>query len=172
MRMNSSPSVSVVIASYKREQMLCQTLDRLLQQTYRDYEIIVVDQTLDHLPETQEYLDRLRSDSLIRYYLQRPSLPEARNTGVRKARGDIVIFLDDDVIPDPDLIGHHARTYEEPAVGGVAGQRIIPGLEEPLEPVGLIDGWGRHISNFSSTLPTYAEPVRFKLNASRFPRSS
>jgi GT2 family glycosyltransferase len=157
-QMGTEPLVSVVICTYNREKMLCDTIRQLLEQSYPNYEIVIIDQTANHLPATEAFLHDLVRDGKIRYFLtQPPSLPLARNLGVEKARGEIVLFIDDDVELDPDLITPHVNAYAEDTVGGVAGRRTIPGLEEPLEPVGLIDRWGRHISNFSSTRPATVE---------------
>ena len=155
--MSHRPFVSIVVCTYKREQILCDTLRALLRQLYPSFEIIVIDQTPRHLPETQKFLDTLVAQGRIRYYRASPSLPKGRNLGAMQARGEVVLFVDDDIIPYPNLIQHHAAVYSEPSIGGVAGRRIVPGEREALEPIGRINGCGRHISNFSSTLPALVE---------------
>jgi GT2 family glycosyltransferase len=152
------PLVSVVLPTYGREQVLCQTLAQLLKQTYPSFEVILVDQTPAHSLQTEAYLRALASSASLRLLrLDQASLPHARNVGVRHARGDIVLFVDDDVIPDQNLISSHARAYGDPHTGGVAGRRTVPGEQESLWPIGQIDAWGTHISNFSSTLPSQVE---------------
>jgi GT2 family glycosyltransferase len=148
------PLVSVIIPTYEREQVLCGTLYSLLEQAYPNYEIVVVDQTQQHLSETKEVLDCLASQGLIRYYkIKMPSLPRARNFGARQSLGEIVLFVDDDVIPSPDLIEAHVAQYKNPSIGGVAGRRTYPkeiNIREPPWPVGSIQPDARLITNFSS----------------------
>lgn len=121
--------VSVIIPTYNREEILCQTLDLALRQDYPSYEVIVVDQTKEHLPSTEKYLEQIKDK--IRYFkLDRPNTPTARNLGVREAQGEMVVFLDDDVTFDADLLKNHLLNYSDPKVGGVAGGVITPG--EPV----------------------------------------
>lgn len=125
--------MSIVIATYGREGVLCDTLRHLLAADLGPSEIIVVDQTPRHDPETMAYLESI--NDRIRYMrLERAGLPGARNVGWRAARGHIVLFLDDDVIPFPGLADAHRRAYDDPRVGGVAGRVITTGfplLETP-----------------------------------------
>src|ERR1700733_2038251 len=107
----SSPSVSVIIATYNRGEVLCDTVAMALAQDYPDFEVIVVDQTPEPPAMVREFVkaagDRLR-------YVRReiPNLPAARNTGIRIARGEIVVFIDDDVIIGPEYVTAHVRLYE------------------------------------------------------------
>jgi GT2 family glycosyltransferase len=49
----------------------------------------------------------------------------ARNIGICEAKGEILIFLDDDVkIPGSDFISQHVRSFDNPAIGGVCGRTI------------------------------------------------
>ena len=147
------PLVSVVVPTYNRERLLCDTLRGLFKQDYRHLEIIVVDQSARHESSTEDFIRRHAQK--IRYsQMEKPSLPEARNQGAQLSAGRIVLFVDDDVIPDPHLVSAHAAAYSSHTVGGVAGRRTVPGLEELPQPVGVIDAWGRHVSNFSSLVPT------------------
>ena len=62
------------------------------------------------------------SPSPVQYLsLGRPNLPAARNRGFKESHADIVLFLDDDVVPAPDLVSRHRACYSDPEVAGVAG---------------------------------------------------
>jgi len=152
---NKDIKVSIIIPTYNREEVLCQTLDLVLRQSCSSYEVIVVDQTKKHLPSTEGYIEQIKHS--IRYFkLDRPNLPAARNLGVEKAQGEIVVFLDDDVSFDVHLLESHLLNYSNPEVGGVAGRVITPG--EPVvrtEKVGYFSRLGICHSNFSSDRRTW-----------------
>jgi GT2 family glycosyltransferase len=153
------PLISVVVCTYKREKILCDTLDLLLKQEYPSFEVIVVDQTPNHLPTTVEFL-RSRATKMRYYLIEYPSLPGARNFGIKKAHGEIILFVDDDVEPTPNLISAHAAAYTEASIGGVAGQRTYPPsshIHDPGGPVGIIRRNGVEGANFSTTKYTEVE---------------
>lgn len=128
------PSLSVVIPTYRREERLCETVRALLDLAYPDWELLIVDQTPEHTEETMAFLATL-PPRVRRVVSPIPSLPGARNIGAREARGDVVLYLDDDILPTSELPTAHARHYTDPTVGGVAGRLISPGGEiRPLDP--------------------------------------
>jgi GT2 family glycosyltransferase len=120
----SLPLISVIIPTYGREETLRETLANVLQQDYPNYEVVVVDQTPTHEPETQQYLDELAGTQKIRFHkVTWASLPGARNYAVRRSIGEIILFLDDDVLLPPGFLAAHARNYQEhPEIGAVAGR--------------------------------------------------
>jgi len=130
--MNEPPiKLSIIIPTYSREKVLLDTLSFLLRLVTPPDEIVVVDQTRDHKPETLRALESLSGQGKIRWIkLERPSIPRAMNIGVREAKGDILLFLDDDIIPSPNLLAVHLRAQEECNI--VAGQVLQAG-EAPEE---------------------------------------
>lgn len=116
----SSPLVSVIVPTYGREEVLCDTIKDLLAQDYEPYEIIVVDQTPNHAPETVAFLESLPS-RVRRIEAEEPNLPAARNVGIRHARGEIVIFVDDDVRLESGFVSAHAGNYKDHDIAAVAG---------------------------------------------------
>ena len=119
--------VSVVIPTYQREQVLLDTIQYLLNLQQPPAEIIVVDQTGDHEVSTQEQLNQWDKNKEIRWVrLGKPSIPMAMNRGLLDARSDIVLFLDDDIIPSGSLIMAHGSAHGVEGVGVVAGKVIQP----------------------------------------------
>jgi GT2 family glycosyltransferase len=121
--------LTIAIPTYERGAVLCDTIAYLLQLEVRASEIVIVDQTAEHPPEVAA---RLRSfGNAIRVIrLERPSIPRAMNVALAEARNGHVLFLDDDIIPAPDLVAAHATALREPGVWAVVGQVLQPG-EEP-----------------------------------------
>lgn len=104
--------ISVVIATYKREETLIDTIEQLLDLSPCADEIIVVDQSPRHSAKTQAALRRFASEGRIRHILMsRPSIPAAMNRGLLAAVGETVLFVDDDVSPGVELIAAHARAH-------------------------------------------------------------
>jgi GT2 family glycosyltransferase len=118
------PSISVIVPTYQREDVLCSTIAHVLQQDYPDFEVIVVDQTQTHQPSTQAHLEATSREGQIQWYqVEWASLPAARNYGVERSRGDIILFIDDDVELPSGYLQAHAQVFmEKPQVGAVAGR--------------------------------------------------
>lgn len=116
--------ISVVIPTYNREEPLVDTIADLIKQDYPNFEILVVDQTATHKPETQAYLEEVANAGKIKLFrLPWASLPGARNYAVRRSSGEIIIFLDDDVRLPDGFLAAHARNYaDRPEIGAVAGR--------------------------------------------------
>jgi GT2 family glycosyltransferase len=130
----SASTLAVVIPTFERHQTLVETVEQVLQAQPAADEVIVVDQSPAHPPEVQQRLDGLATGGRIRWLrMTEPSIPRAMNLGLRAATADLVLFLDDDVVPVRDLVARHAEAHREPGVVVVAGQVLQPGEEpEPL----------------------------------------
>ena len=118
------PLISVIIPTYGREEVLRSTVKSVLEQDYPDFEVLVADQTQDHQPETQVLLDSLAASQQIQLYrLNWASLPGARNYAVDRAKGEIILFIDDDVELPPGFLQAHARNFQTRSdIGAVAGR--------------------------------------------------
>jgi GT2 family glycosyltransferase len=122
--------LTVAIPTYRREQVLIDTISYLLELPQRAAEILVLDQTEKHEEETQAALSRLAQEGTIRWIrLDRPSIPAAMNRGLLQAAQPIVLFVDDDVRPEPQLLTAHLLAHDSNADGLVAGRVIQPWQE-------------------------------------------
>ncbi len=123
-------SVSIVIATYGREEVLVETLKALLAVEEAADEILVVDETEHHEPPTADFLEKANDAGRIRWLKHTsPSGQVAKlNRGLAEAKSEIVLFLDDDVIPSQQLIQMHRQAYDQyPEAWAVVGQVIQPG---------------------------------------------
>lgn len=128
------PTLSVVIPSYGRGEVLLDTVRMLGALADPPDEIILADQTGRHEPGVEDALQELADGGKIRWLrLPRPSIPGAMNRGLLTSRGEIVLFLDDDIIPGETLVAAHRRAHGEPGVAVVAGRVLQPwdGDESP-----------------------------------------
>ena len=128
------PTLSVVLITHQGETALCETITHLLALSYPHWELLVVDQTRAHEPSTHSFLQQMSRH--IRYmHTQKVGMCHARNVGLNAARGEIVLFCGDRLIPDQSLLKMHARHYQDDSVGGVTGVVTTPpaSVDAPLK---------------------------------------
>lgn len=115
--------VSIVIPSYRRKKMLVELLHSLekSQLNLEKTEIIIVDDGSPDADKKEKFV-RENTDLPLTYLRQKNSGPAtARNLGVSKSSGDIIVFLDDDIEVTPGWIDEIIRGYDDKLVGGIAG---------------------------------------------------
>lgn len=149
--MKNSLLFSVIIPTYNRAHLIPVTLDSILEQTYFNFEVIVVDD--GSVDETETVIGRYEADKRIQYYkIKNSERGAARNFGVTKAVGDYVTFLDSDDIFLPWHLATAAQKAESsqwPPVFHLA--------YEILHPDGRVD-----------SLPRLPSPVNRKLLEGNF----
>jgi glycosyltransferase involved in cell wall biosynthesis len=100
----STPTFSIVIPTYNRAGFIKRTIESVLEQTFSDFEIIVVDD--GSTDGTDEVVRSIHDERIIYHYKFNEERAVARNTGVQLARGKYVTFLDSDDL----LYPHHLET--------------------------------------------------------------
>jgi GalNAc5-diNAcBac-PP-undecaprenol beta-1,3-glucosyltransferase len=99
-----NPLVTIIMATYNREHLIEETLSSIQNQSYKNWECLIIDDWATD--NTKEVLERLlKFDTRFQYH-RRPKkykkgLPGCRNYGLDLAKGDLVIFFDDDDIVHP-----------------------------------------------------------------------
>ena len=143
--MTSLPQISAVIPTYGREQILVDTIASLFSRNTPPIELVLVDQTPKHEPEIETALSSWQQAGLIRrLQLPRPSIPHAMNVGLSAASSDVVLFLDDDIVPHDNLIVAHAAAHRQHTdAWAVVGQVLQPG-EKAASPNGYVPKTGFH----------------------------
>jgi len=120
---------SIIISTCNRADSISGTLDSLLSQEMKgdcNYELIIVDN--NSVDDTKEkilsYKDKF--SGRLHYLLESgQGKAFALNTGIKHAKGNIIVFTDDDVILDPQWLSNIWRTFKEYDCDGVGG-RILP----------------------------------------------
>lgn len=125
-------SITVAIPTFNREKVLIETLDYITRLSPRADDILVVDQTGQHEPETTARLRSLIEKGSIRLFKQPPSIPSAMNRAIIECKTELLLFVDDDIIPCNDLLLHHSHRYNEENTVAVVGQVLQPG-ESPID---------------------------------------
>lgn len=122
--------ITIAIPTYQRGTILLETIDQLRQLVPASLEIIIVDQTTNHELEVERTLANLHTQHIIHWHrLPEPSITHAMNVALQLAKSEIVLFLDDDIIPDKNLVSAHLKAHKQADL--VAGQVLQPG-EQPL----------------------------------------
>lgn len=123
------PKVSVVIPTYNRLYRLQQVLAQLAQQTYSldEFEVIVIsDGSSDGTHEALAQFQPPYRFSLLIQANQGPAA--ARNNGIGRATGEYVLFIDDDVVPTPQLIAEHMAVHAHAGANAIVlGPMLTPG---------------------------------------------
>ncbi|HXS38152.1 MAG TPA: glycosyltransferase [Flavipsychrobacter sp.] len=115
---NNLPSVSLVICTRNRANLLEKCLNSLSQLNYKASEIIVV----DNAPDDDSTKKLVANYPEVRYVKEeRKGLDYARNCGVNVAKFDIVAFTDDDVDLHPDWVWRFAESFADYKVQAVTG---------------------------------------------------
>lgn len=105
------PLVSVVIPAYNQAEFLPATIRSVLDQTYQNFEIIVVnDASPDHTDEVMKQFTDPRIKYIVHEKNQR--LSAARNTGMRASQGEIIALLDADDLFHPEKLEEHVKFLE------------------------------------------------------------
>lgn len=143
--------VSVIVPTYNRAQYLPRALNSVLAQTYRDYEVIVVDDgSTDETPQAMKPFE-----GRVTYVRQKNGgSASARNRGIEEAKGEYIAFLDSDDYWVADKLEAQVRILDaHPKVGIVYGRMPIvneKGEKIGMKPAGvsgrnfkeLLDVWG------------------------------
>lgn len=103
------PKVSVIIPTYQHAHFVGQAIQSVLAQTYKDYEIIVVDDGSSD--NTSEVLAEF-GDQVTVIYQENRGLSAARNTGIRASKGEYVAFLDADDVWMPAKLEKQVPLFE------------------------------------------------------------
>ena len=127
--------ISVIVPTLNRREDLSEFLDTLLAQTRLPEELVIVDAGTDHIDD----LVRARlvgSPIEFKYDRSEPGTSLQRNIGVGMSDGEILFFLDDDGLYEPDYIERTLECFAldfDPPVGGVMGSALNPTVRRGLK---------------------------------------
>jgi glycosyltransferase involved in cell wall biosynthesis len=131
--MSDTPEVSIVIPTYNRSTLLHRALNSVMSQdSSSQFEIIVVDNNSSDDTKSIVQLLMQSHPGKVRYEVEiKQGNAHARNLGVRTAKGDIIAFIDDDVIVENDWLRLLKEVLDSRDDVSFVGGRVLPQWNEP-----------------------------------------
>lgn len=112
----NKPLVSIIVPTFNRAYIIVETLNSVLEQTYENWECIIVDDgsddNIEQLVNSYQSKDS-RFMFHIRPYDKRKGANSCRNFGVKKSKGDFLLFLDSDDILKNDCLQTRLEVFEK-----------------------------------------------------------
>jgi len=117
---NLLKEVSVVVSTYSKARLsyLLDCIESLRKQSFKPVEVILV---LDPVPDLVEFYKSRLSDDVKIVVSENCGLSNARNAGVKSARGEIIAFIDDDAVADERWLKNLVKNYDDSWAVGVGG---------------------------------------------------
>ncbi|MFM7264424.1 MAG: glycosyltransferase [Cyanobium sp.] len=145
--------LSVAIPTYGRDEVLADSISALLALQAEAWELLVIDQTPRHSEAVDRLLHSWHSEGRLRWIRQSPaSITAAMNRALLEAQGSHVLFLDDDILPDPELLRSHQQAVARNPGTMIAGRVLQPwhrGAADPHDaPFGFNSTIARPLQEF------------------------
>lgn len=126
-RKNTHPSITVVIPAYNEEKLLTKTLASVREQSYQNFDIIVID---NNSTDNTKAVAKLYNAKVIRETKQ--GYVHALNRGLKEAKGEIIAVTDADSLPDKKWLYHIAKSMKKKSVVAVTGTAKFDIKSKPL----------------------------------------
>ena len=136
------PEISVVIPVYNTGIILQETIDSVLNQTFENFEIIIInDGSTD--PETLKILYSLHDTRIMVIHQDNAGVAVARNRGIEESRGDYIAFLDHDDLFVPEKLAESLKIFEKYKNAVTVYSSIIPvgDMLKRLIELKITEGW-------------------------------
>lgn len=107
--------ISVLMPTFNRAEYLAEAIDSILNQTHKDWELIVIDDgSVDSTPKLMEYYVGL--DQRIKYFkTENQGIAKARNTAFKHSTGNIIAVMDSDDLCSPDRLTRQLKEIQKGA---------------------------------------------------------
>jgi glycosyltransferase involved in cell wall biosynthesis len=127
------PLASVAVRSHRRLPQLLELLERILQQDYPNFEVVVIEQSVAEREAYALQLAALQRDPRVRIlYYGALGAGRARIEAARQCRGEVIVFMDDDDLPvHADWLSAFMRNFVDPLCMAVSGRQMQTAAEDP-----------------------------------------
>lgn len=165
----ADPQISVVVPTYQRRELVYALLEALRRQTFdgRFEVVVVIDGSTDGTVEALANFDGPFAFKVI--VQQNQGSSRARNRGAASATGEILMFLDDDMEPDPHLLDEHLRSHLEGADAVLGSLPLHPDSPDNLLAQG-VRSWAEEMARrlmTSGHSPAFDDVVSGQLSVRR-----
>jgi len=129
-----SPLISIILPTYNRADLIIETIESIQQQTYSNWELIIIDDGSDD--NTEEVIAQIKDERIQFYKAGRIGIVgKIKNTGIAKANGELIAFIDsDDLWAETKLEKQMIALQQYPEAGfSLTGGYNFRKLNEPLE---------------------------------------
>lgn len=160
--------ISVVIPLYNKEQSIASTINSVLAQTYKDFEIVVVDDgSTDNSADVVRAID---DERIVFISQENQGVSAARNNGILSAKGEYVAFLDGDDLWHPEYLETLVRLisdYPNATLYGIGYSKIhnnnIPHKVEPTSMRGEIENpWDNYVGYWTGSSSSSSRELLLK----------
>jgi GT2 family glycosyltransferase len=118
--MTSSFAIDVVICTYERGTLAADVARGVRDQLGPDDRVLLIDQSRS-VQGLFDEVAQIGDGRIVAIAAPARGLPAARNLAIQRTRGELLLFLDDDVSVSPSLLSAHRAAYADPRVGGCVG---------------------------------------------------
>jgi len=123
---NNTPLVSVIVTTYNRKKLLKETIDSILNQSYKNFELIIVDNYSNY--DFLSHINTFSDDRINAYQNANDSIIAVnRNYGIKKAKGEYIAFCDDDDLWMENKLEEQLKYFEDENIIGVGSSLILIG---------------------------------------------
>jgi glycosyltransferase involved in cell wall biosynthesis len=122
----TAPLVSVAVRSHRRLPQLLELLERILQQDYPNFEVVVIEQSVAERGAYASQLAALQRDPRVRIlFYDALGAGQARIEAARQCRGEVIVFMDDDDLPmRTNWLSAFMRNFRDPLCMAVSGRQV------------------------------------------------
>ena len=119
-----TPRVSVIIPCYNTARFVAETLESVFAQTYKNFEVVVVNDGSPDTPALEQAIEPWR-DRVVYLHTENCGLAGARNNGIRAAKGELIALLDSDDTWAPNYLEVQVRKLDEDPSADIVSPRSL-----------------------------------------------
>jgi GT2 family glycosyltransferase len=134
-------TVSVIIPTYRRKKYLIDVLGCLKKQTILPKEVFIIDSSPVSDLLGQKEIEQFPLWVIYETCENIKNIPWKKNLVIPQCKGDIVLFLDDDILFGENLIEDHIECYGKTGADGISGLVLLPDEKKCSKPVTNNEGW-------------------------------